>query len=46
MNSMQAGIRPRYIQEDEIEQRLMMLYRAHPNEGLRLLLNRYTGSKL
>lgn len=45
MNSMQAGIRPRFIREDEIEQRLMMLYRAHPNEGLRLLLNRYTGSK-
>jgi hypothetical protein len=41
-NSMQAGIRPRFIREDEIQQRLIQLYRKHPNEGLRLLLRRYT----
>lgn len=44
-NSMQAGIRPRFIREDEVEQRLIQLYRKYPNEGLRLLLRRYTDMK-
>jgi hypothetical protein len=42
---MQAGIRPRFIQENEVEQRLIQLYLKHPNEGLRLLLQRYTDAK-
>jgi len=45
-NAMQAGIRPRFIQENEVEQRLIQLYRKHPNEGLRLLLQRYTDARV
>lgn len=41
-NALQAGIRPRFIQEDDVQQRLIQLYMKYPNEGLRRLLQRYT----
>ena len=40
-NQRQAGIRPRFINEDDVEQRLIQLYMKYPNEGLRRLLQRY-----
>ena len=39
-DAMQAGIRPRMIESNDVEEQLDALYRAYPNEGLLLLLER------
>lgn len=44
-NAVQAGIMPRFINENPIEKRLIQLYRKHPNEGLRLLIQRYVDQR-
>ena len=36
----EAGITPRFIQTDEIEEQLQALYQAYPNEGLMRLIQR------
>jgi len=45
-NAIQAGIRPRIIQENDVMLRLRELYQLYPNEGLRMLLNRYSDMSL
>lgn len=45
-NSMQAGIRPRIIGEDDVLLRLREVYRLYPNEGLRMLIARYSNTVL
>lgn len=45
-NAMQAGIRPRIIKQDDVMLRLRELYQLYPNEGLRILLNRYSDMSL
>lgn len=39
-DAMQAGIRPRMIESNDVEEQLDALYRAYPNDGLLLLLER------
>ena len=40
-NAMEAGLRPRIIPNDDVLTRLREIYLLHPNDGLRMLLNRY-----
>ena len=39
-DAMQAGIRPRMIQSNDVEEQLDALYRLYPNDGVLLLLER------
>jgi len=40
-NAMEAGLRPRIIPNDDVMTRLREVYLLYPNDGLRMLLNRY-----
>jgi len=44
--SLEAGVVPRIIQEDDVVLRLRELYRMYPNEGLRMLISRYSGMSI
>ena len=39
-NAVEAGIAPRFIQTDQVEEQLVALYQAYPNDGLLRLINR------
>ena len=39
-NAVEAGIVPRFIQTDDVEEQLQALYQAYPNEGLMRLIQR------
>jgi hypothetical protein len=44
--SVEAGVVPRIIQEDDVLMRLREVYRMYPNEGLRMLISRYSGMSI
>jgi hypothetical protein len=44
--SLEAGVVPRIIQEDDVLMRLREVYRMYPNEGLRMLISRYSGMSI
>jgi len=44
--SLEAGVAPRIIQEDDVLMRLREVYRLYPNEGLRVLISRYSGMSI
>jgi hypothetical protein len=44
--SVEAGVVPRIIQEDDVMMRLREVYRMYPNEGLRMLISRYSGMSI
>lgn len=42
----ESGIRPRIIQEDDVLLRLREVLALYPNEGLRMLVSRYSNQRL
>lgn len=44
--SLEAGVTPRIIPQDDTVMRLRELYRMYPNDGLRMLVERYSGMSI
>ncbi len=44
--SLEAGVTPRIIPQDDTMLRLRELYRMYPNDGLRMLVERYSGMSI